>query len=137
MRNFALAALAFWATSTVAAPVQKPLREMNLDRPGALESIEQSNPAHYAKILVIMRVSQVEPCEHVPTILKTKEGVSVDDVRCDAFMLLTSYPPKRHMTFVLDDVRYTSNVAQVRLPRPKALPVESAERWFAQPLAGK
>jgi hypothetical protein len=134
MRSVALAALACWVTSAVAAPAQGPLREMNLDRPGALEAIEQSNPAHYAKILVIMRVSQMEPCEHVPTILKTKEGVGVEDVRCDSFLLLTSYPPKRHMTFVLDDVRYTSNVVQVRLQRPKALPVES---WFAKPLAGE
>ena len=113
MRHIALAALAFWAGSTVAAPVQSPHSEVNLDRPGALEAIEQSNPAHYAKILVIMRVAQMEPCKHVPTILKTKEGIGVDDVRCDSFVLLTSYPPKRHMTFVLDDVRYTSNVVQV------------------------
>jgi hypothetical protein len=37
-------------------------------------------------------------------------------------MLLTSYPAKRHMNFVLDDVRYATNVAQVRLPTPRNLP---------------
>jgi len=132
MRNVALAALAICSTSALAAPLQGPYREINLDKPGMLEAIEQANPAHYAKILTIMRVSQMEACEHVPTILKTKEGVSIDDVRCDSFVLLTSYPPKRHMTFILDDVRYTSNVAQVQLQRPKVLPVDS---WFVQPLA--
>jgi hypothetical protein len=130
MSTVAALAMAFGFATPVAVPA--PSREVNLDRPGVLEAIEQSNPAHYAKILVIMRISQMEPCEHVPAILKTKEGVGVDDVRCDSFVLLTSYPPKRHMTFVLDDVRYTSNVAQVQLQRPRVLPVE---RSFTQPLA--
>jgi hypothetical protein len=136
MRHFALAALAFWATSAPAAPPQVPLREMNLDGPGALEAIGQSNPAHYAKIIAILRVSQMEPCEHVPMILKTRDDVSVENLRCESSLLLMSFPPKRHMTFVLDDVRYTSNVAQLRLPRPQARPVDSVERWFAKPLGG-
>ncbi len=128
MPHAAILAAAF---SFAAATVATPTREINLDRPGALEALSDSNPAHYAKVLVILRVSQMESCEHVPQVLKTHEGLAVGDVRCESFMLLTSYPPKRHMTFVLDDVRYTSNVAQVQLQRPKPVPVE---RWFTQPL---
>ena len=120
------AALSFAATFAAAGPT----REVNLDRPGALDALSDSNPAHYARILVILRVSQMESCEHLPQVLKTSEGLAIGDVRCDSFTLLTSYPPKRHMTFVLDDVRYTSNVAQVQLQKPKSLPVET---WFTQP----
>jgi hypothetical protein len=87
-----------------------------------LEALSESNPVHYAKILVILEVAQMESCDHTPRVLKAKQELGLDDVRCDSSMLLTSYPAKRHMNFVLDDVRYATNVAQVRLPTPRNLP---------------
>ena len=125
------AALAVALSLATPAALAGPSREVNLDRPGALDAVADANPAHYAKILVILEVSQMESCEHAAQVLKTKEGLAIDAMRCDSFTLLTSFPPKRHMTFVLDEVRYTSNVAQVQLRQPKVLP---AEKSFLQPL---
>jgi len=131
MRHAAVLVAAF--SLAASAALAGPSRYVNLDRPGVLDALSESNPVHYAKILVILEVAQMESCEHAPQILKAKGGLALDDVRCDTFTLLTSYPAKRHMNFVLDDVRYATNVAQVQLQRPRMVPVE---KWNAQPLAG-
>ena len=131
MRSAAALALAL----SLATPAFSGPREVNLDRPGALEALEDSNPGHYAKVLVVIRASQVESCEHVPKVLKVNEGLELAEHRCNSYLLLTSHPPKRHVTFVLDDVRYTTNVVTpIVLRRPEGKPMESLEHWFTQPL---
>jgi len=107
---------------------------VHLDRPGVLERIQEQNPGHYARIAEVLRVAQMEPCETVPQVLKTNADASASNVTCSARMLLTSYPAKRHLTFTLDDVQYSSNVVQFKTLGNRALPLEN---WFAQPLAAK
>jgi len=135
MRSFLFLALVFALPGASFATETRVTRHIHLDRPGVLEAIGESNPSHYAKILTIMQVSQMESCEHLPKILKTREGLGVGEASCDSFTLLTSYPPKRHMTFVLDDVRYTTNVAQVRLQSARRLPVPGCNEVESAPCA--
>ena len=108
-----------------AAPRTSPPKAyVHLDRPGVLERIQAENPGHYARIVEVLRVAQMEPCETLPQVLKIHPEASVSRVKCAAVLLLTSYPAKRHVSFALDDVQYSSNVVQYRTAR-------------ALPLAGK
>jgi hypothetical protein len=110
----AVAGPAFAATS----PAK---RVVNLDAPGSLEAVERENPQHYAKIVEIIRVAQSEPCETLPKILKTR--LDVPDVECRSYQVLTSHPPKMHMTFTIGDVRYTTNAVQYKIAGGKIVPV--------------
>jgi len=95
---------------------------VNLDKPGMLEAIEKQNPAHHRKIVEILRVAQAEPCETLPQILKTQ--FDAQSTNCRSFQLLTSDPPKRHLTFTLTDTVYVTNVIQYKL-RGKLTPAEA------------
>jgi hypothetical protein len=95
---------------------------VNLDKPGVLEAIEKRNPAHHRRIVEILRVAQAEPCETLPQILKTQ--FDAVGTKCSSYMLLTSDPPKRHLTFTLADTVYVTNVVQYKL-RGKLTPAEA------------
>jgi TPR repeat protein len=100
----------------------KEQRIVNLDKPGVLEAIEKADPASHRKIIEILRLAQAEPCETLPQILKTRFDVA--GANCGAFQLLTSDPPKRHLSFTLADTTYVSHVVQYKL-RGKVIPAES------------
>ncbi len=102
--------------------VQKRL--VNLDKPGVLEAIEREEPAQHRKIVEILRMAQVEPCETLPMILKTR----FDALRtnCNSYQLLTSDPPKRHLAFMLAGTTYVTHVIQHKL-RGKVIPAESKQ----------
>ncbi len=81
---------------------------VDLDRPGVLEAIATSNPGQYLKITNILQAAAVEPCTTLPKILKA--DFQVTDTKCSSYLLLASYPPKRTLSFELDNTRYISNV---------------------------
>jgi len=96
--------------SSYAAP--KPERIVNLDRPGSMEAIEKENPEHYRKILEVIKTAEAQPCETLPKILKT---LDVMDTKCRPYAILTSHPPKIHLTFTIGNVGYVTNAVQTKL----------------------
>lgn len=106
-------ALVLFLALAVPAYASPPLAAVDLDRPGVLERIARDDPTHYAKILAVLDAARVHPCETLPGILKTQLDVPQAD--CTAYLLLTSNPPKLHLTFRLDQTSYMSNVAQGHL----------------------
>jgi hypothetical protein len=81
-----------------------PRRFVDLDKPGELEALRQSNPSHFEKIRRIVAGVGQQPDAKVSGWLR----VSFDarDVTY-APVEMTSYPPKRRLAFALDDTRYS------------------------------
>src|SRR6266480_3222360 len=89
-------------------------RYVNLNVEGAIEQLRLSNPAHYEKIGNIIEGLSRQPHAQVERWLRTSfqaKDVSYSDI------LLTSEPPQRDLSFVLDDTLYS---ARVTLSRNKA-----------------
>ena len=110
MRTLIGVAIIAFAACGWASP---PKHFVDLDRPGALDAIERDNPEHYRKIVEILRISQAEPCETLPMILKAQ--FDADITGCKTFLLMTSEPPKRHVSFTLGDTDYATNAVQTKL----------------------
>ena len=90
-------------TNAVAQP-ELP-RKVDLDAPGALEALEQTNPAHYAIVRTILAEVFLRPDIEVPRWLRVSFNAQGVDNRP---IVLTSHPPKRRLSFTLDDARYVA-----------------------------
>ena len=101
----AILALAILAGTANAAPAKHTI---DLGEPGALERIEAQSPDRYVTIVGILRVASHVSCDTLPQVLKTQYGAK--DVLCPGALVLTSYPPKRHLRFQLEDTEYVTNV---------------------------
>jgi hypothetical protein len=91
-----------WTALAVAGDAT-PTPTINLNEPGALGALEHSNPRHYEKIRKILD----------GVVRQTESGVThwiraTFDARNVSYapVLLTSAPPKRRLSFALDDTRY-------------------------------
>jgi hypothetical protein len=84
-----------------------PRRSIDLDQPGALETLQRSNPTHHAKIQKILDRLPRQPDAKVPRWIQTNF-----DARDATYgpMVLTSFPPKRRVSFTLDGTRYEAIV---------------------------
>jgi len=80
-------------------------RYVDLDRPGALEALNASNPGHYRGVMQAVS-SQKVACESRWSMLK----IAKDTGPCSASLLLTSFPPKSHLTVPLDGTLYAITV---------------------------
>jgi len=101
-RRLALAALAFlWAGIATAEPI------VDLNAPGTLAALEQSNRAHYEKVRRILQDIVDKRDSDVPRWMQTT--FAAHDVSY-APVLLTSDPPQRRLSFVLDTTRYNATV---------------------------
>ena len=89
---------------------------VDLNKPGALDRVERDNPRHYRQILAIIRTMQEKSCEEVLRLYKASHDFGVS---CSAHMLMTSWPAKRHLSVVIDGVRYM-----------KAVPIHVPMRHF-------
>jgi hypothetical protein len=80
---------------------------INLNEPGALEALQHSNPTHHEKVRKIMEGIFQRPDTAVPRWIQTNF-----DARNVSYapILLTSDPPKRRLSFALDDTRYEAVV---------------------------
>ena len=86
-----------WASLAIAGGT------VDLDRPGALQALQRSNPDHYEKIRKIVEGVLQRPDADVPRwIQATFAGTDVSYVP----IVLTSHPPKRRLSFALDTIRY-------------------------------
>ena len=81
---------------------------VRLDRPGALEALAVTNPEHYQRAVVIIRVAQAMPCGLKLRALMAEYDAR--DVRCSPAILLASYPAKRDLAFSIDDTPYALRV---------------------------
>ncbi|MBI4524661.1 MAG: hypothetical protein HY695_12720 [Deltaproteobacteria bacterium] len=97
-----------------------PGRTINLNQPGALEALQQSNPKHYEKVRRILEGLFQQPDAAVPRWIQTNF-----DARNVSYapILLTSDPPKRRLSFALDDTRYEAVVTLTNL-RGEIIPLK-------------
>jgi len=88
-------------------------RTINLNKPGALETLQQSNPTHYDKVRKILDGILQQPDADVPRWIQT--SFDARNVSYAPF-LLTTRPPKRRLSFALDETRYEAvlTVTKVR-----------------------
>lgn len=102
-----LALLMLTATAfTAAAQTTAPTRTVYLTGI-ALEELKTSKPAHYARALKIMDDAS-KPC---PTgDWQSRPIQARPSLECSAFVLRTSNPPKRQVSFVVEDTLYIANV---------------------------
>src|SRR5262249_13811233 len=101
-----------WIAVAVAGDAN-PARTVNLNKPGALETLQQSNPTHYDKVRKILNGIPQQPDADVPRWIQT--SFDARNVSYAPF-LLTTRPPKRRLSFALDETRYEAvlTVTKVR-----------------------
>lgn len=103
----AAVALACVGTSAVAAGTATLVRTVDLDRAGALEALQQSNPIHYEKVRNIIDGVVHQPETSVPRWMQASFGARDVDY---APVIMMSHPPQRRLSFALDDARYVTVV---------------------------
>ena len=98
----ALIMVVLWIGVVVAGDAN-PVRTVNLNKPGALETLQQSNPTHYEKVRKILDGILQQPDADVPRWIQTSfdaRNVSYTPI------LMTTVPPKRRLSFAMDETRY-------------------------------
>jgi hypothetical protein len=103
----ALAVLALLWIVLAAAGQATAGRAIDLSEPGALEALRLANPTHYAKVRQILDGVLARPDAEVPRWMQASF-----DARDVSYMpvVMTSYPPKRRLSFALDTTRYEAIV---------------------------
>ena len=105
----AFAVLALVARMVAADPVAVA-HAVDLRDGVALQSLKESNPAHFAAIERILAALTSEPARAEGTWLQA--NFPVRDVELSRLLLKTSYPPRQLLRFTLDDTRYTLHVTR-------------------------
>jgi hypothetical protein len=119
-------ALAACAAQVAAEPARvvridiTPKHHVDLNSDGALEAIRRDDPGRYERISQAVEAAQVTSCETLPQVLKTR--LDILDTSCSPFLLLTSFPPKSRVSFLIDDTEYSLNVVQYKLAPAKIFP---------------
>lgn len=88
---------------------------ISLDRPGALEAIEASNPEHHQRIVGILHASREMPCSS-DRLYRMQVHYDARDARCGR-TILTSLPAKRRLSFTLDGQAYVATVEMAERSR--------------------
>ena len=84
-------------------------RRVDIGDPRALDAIQAANPAQYEKVIGILeKVATSVSCETLPQMLKVQYGAEA--LQCSGYLVLTSLPAKRHLSFRLDDIQFDGNV---------------------------
>lgn len=89
----------------LALPCAAAERIVDLNRPGALEALEQANPAHFSKVQRILREAPRLPLASLPGWVRTQFDAREVSL---PYVLRTSYPAQANLSFVLDDTRYSA-----------------------------
>jgi hypothetical protein len=92
-----------WADQPVAAVASRP--PVHLGSAADLAQLRKTNPDHYARAVRLMS-SANSLCKPGEPKLQNTDG---RDISCD-MLLLTSFPPKRALSFTLDGTPYVAIV---------------------------
>ncbi len=104
MRMILTAALLVLTSVAMATAADIGLRRtVDLDAPGAMERVRAANPAHFDKIVKIIEGVTQQADSAVPRWLRV--NFDARDVGYRP-IVMTSHPPKRRLSFALDDTRY-------------------------------
>lgn len=106
-RFLAMTVVWFFGAIAVAEGSDTVSRTIDLNRPGALEALEHSNPQHHEKIREMMEGLVKQPESKVPGWLQV--NFEARDVKYGP-MLLTSHPPQKYLSFTLDETHYKATV---------------------------
>jgi hypothetical protein len=107
MRYSLLAALLVLAGAQVAPAADVTAPKTVYLNNVVLEELKQSNPRHYAEAQKVMAAA-AELCRPgAPQVLRIEK---LPETKCSDAFLKTSYPPKREISFTLDDTRYIALV---------------------------
>ena len=82
-------------------------RTVDLDAPGVMEAVRAANPNHFDKIVKIIEGVTQQPDSAVPRWMRV--NFDAQDVNYRP-IVMTSHPPKRRLSFALDDTRYEAVV---------------------------
>jgi hypothetical protein len=94
MKTFITVALLVLTWVTIATAADSGLRRtVDLDAPGAIERVRAESPVHLQKIVKI-----IEGVTQQPSFDARDVGYTP--------IVMTSHPPKRRLSFALDDTRY-------------------------------
>ncbi len=114
--TFSLISYALAETSTSEQSIhiiKKPKQIIDINQPGVLEALKGENPVHYRKIQEMMDgLNFVHPDFDVPGWIQ--KTFNAHDVLYTP-VLMTSDPPKRRISFSLDNTRYLAVVTLKRL----------------------
>jgi hypothetical protein len=118
MRSVILAAWvcsasASWADQPVDPQVFAP--PVHLSSTGDLARLREANPGHYARAVRLMSAANTL-CKPGEPRLQTTDG---RDISCN-LLLLTSDPPKRALSFTLDNTRYVA-IVTITADRPQLM----------------
>jgi hypothetical protein len=91
-----------WVAVASAADIRLR-RTVDLDTAGAMDHVRAANPAHFDKIVKIIEGVIQQPDSAVPRWLRV--NFDARDVGYTP-VVMTSHPPKRRLSFALDDTRY-------------------------------
>lgn len=110
MRRLPALALLMLATPFTAAAQtpQQPTKTVYLNAM-VLEELKTSNPAHYERAVKVIDETS-KPCEHGAWQSRPVPVQRSLSPECSTFALQTSNPPKRQVSFVVDDTLYIANV---------------------------
>jgi len=101
------ALLALLFVEAVSAAPFLVLRQVDLNRPGAMENLHASNPSHYGTVLNLLDGLKQRPDEDVPRWIMVNFRAST--AAYSAFAL-TSLPAQKDLSFTLDQVRYRARI---------------------------
>ena len=95
-----------------------------------LDQLRQTNPSHYSRVQKILATASESLCKPGALQLQHAQGVNAENAKCAAGLELTSNPPKRQLSFQLDDTTY---VAIVTLKNAEAhlLPAQNSPQTGA------
>jgi hypothetical protein len=110
--RLAVAALVLLWSAVVTSTPALAGPTVDLDQPGALQALERTNPAHYAKVRLILQGVSRNPDSDVPRWVRA--GFDARDVEYLP-VVLTSHPAKRRLSFALDDTRYVAVIVLTSL----------------------
>ena len=121
MRNLVLAAALVCSAPLVRAADPVEIRApVRLDTAEEMQNLRATNPDHYARARRVIAAANVL-CRPAPPGLQGA-GLGRRGVSC-GHLFLTSNPPKREITFRLDNTRYAALVTVTADP-PKAASIE-------------
>ena len=115
-----LVLLALTATLASSVGAAFPYNIVYLDGPADLERLRAVNPSHYARAERIIAAAN-ELCRPQPGDVSYAR-FEAREISCADMLVMTSNPPKRRISFVLDDTHYLALVVITDDP-PRVVPV--------------